>query len=201
MMRYILIMVLNVAIVLPGNVPGHPNKSCSRPPAESGLDPELHRVWEKFAQAVRTNDLPTLRQLSAACIRCTECLRNTAAEEKAFDKYMDQHPDTGYDRLFGPLSFIPALDFWRKDAYLIFDAKTKLRLLNPAKLRFATNDHNKAGYVAPCLIVPAQAAATHVYEVFLTYNDPSEQSEGMEKAFAFVKTRQGYKFCGYSTIP
>lgn len=192
-----------VVMVMLSNAPGNPKKLGTRPLAESALNPELQRAWKQFAQAVRANDLPALRQLSAACIKCTDCVTNTTAEEKAFETYKDQHPDTWYDELYGPLGFIPAAAFWRKDAPLIFDAKTKVRLLNPAKLRFAANDHNKAGYVAPCLILPAQVAAAHVDEVLLTYIDPypSGQGEGMQKAFAFVKTKQGYKFCGYSTIP
>ena len=192
-----------VVIVLLGNAPGTPKKLGTRPPAESPPNPELHRAWEQFAHAVRANDLPALRHLSAACIQCTDCVTNTAAEETAFENYKDQHPDTWYDELYGSFSFIPAEAFWRKDGPLIFDTKTKLRLLNRAKLRFAANDHNKAGYVAPCLILPAQAALAHVDEVLLTYLEPypSGRGEGMQKAFAFVRTKQGYKFCGYSTIP
>ena len=192
-----------VVMVMLGNAPGTPKKLGTRPPAESTLNPELHRAWTQFAQAVRANDLPALRQLSAACIQCTDCVTNTAAEETAFETYKDQHPNTWYDELYSSFSFIPADAFWRLDGPLIFDTKTKLRLLNPAKLRFAANDHNKAVYVAPCLILPAQVASTHVDEVLLTYLEPypSGQGEGMQKAFAFVKTKQGYKFCGYSTIP
>lgn len=192
-----------VVMVLLGNARGNTKKLATRPPAESTRNPELHRAWTQFAQAVRANDLPALRQLSAACIQCTDCVTNTAAEETAFETYKNQHPDTWYDELYGSFSFVHAAAFWRKDGPLIFDAKTKLRLLNPAKLRFAANDHNKVVYVAPCLILPAQAASAHVDEVLLTYLDPypSGQGEGMQKAFAFVRTKQGYKFCGYSTIP
>jgi hypothetical protein len=192
-----------VALVLLGNAPGNPKKSGTRRPYESALNPELQRVWKQFAQAIQASNFPALRQLSAACIQCTDCVTNTAPEATAFEAYKDQHPDTWYDQLYGSLGFIPAEVSWRKDAPLIFDAKTKLRLQNPAKLRFAANDHNKAGYVAPCLILPAQAASTHVDEVLVTYLDPypAGQGEGMQKAFAFVRTKQGYKFCGYSTIP
>ncbi len=37
----------------------------------------------------------------------------------------------------------------------------------------------------------------------LAYIDPrpAGQEEGMQKAFAFANTKQGYTFCGYSTIP
>ena len=190
-------------MVLLGDAPGNSKKLGTRSPAELTLNPELHQAWKQFAQAVRANDLPALRLLSAACIHCTDCVTNTAAEETAFETYKDHHPDTWYDELYGPFSFIPAAAFWRKDGPLIFDAKTKLRLLNPAKLRFASSDHTKAGYVAPCLILPTQVASAHVDEVLLSYIDPypASQGEGMQKAFAFVKTKQGYKFCGYSTIP
>jgi hypothetical protein len=183
---------------------GYPRETTARPLSEPRLNnPGLHRAWTKFARAVQTNDLPALHQLSAGCIHCIDCVTNTPAEATAFETYQQKHPDTWYDTLYGSLGFIPTQAFWQRDGRLIFDAKTKSRLLDPAKLRFAANDYNKAGYVAPCLILPAQAASTPVYEVLLTYSDPypTGQGEGMQKAFAFVKTKQGYKFCGYSTIP
>lgn len=189
------------AIVLLGLAFGSPPPSRPKPLTEPPLDPELPRTWEKFAQAVRRNDRVALRQLSASCISCTECLRNTPAEAKALDRYRKQHPDTWYDRLYGPMKFIPAETFWREDGAVVFDAKTTARLLNPAKLAFIASDHNQAGYVAPCLLLPAQVAATQLYEVLLTSIDPSPQREGLQQAFAFISTKQGYKFCGYATIP
>lgn len=199
-MRSVILSLVG-AVVLLRHAPGPLPASRPKPPAELALDPALRRAWQTFAQAVRKNDLAALRKLSASCITCTDCLRNTGVEEKAFDRYMDQHPDTGFDRLYGPMSFIPAETFWRQDSPLIFDAKAKARLLNPAKLTFIASEQNKAGYVAPCLIKPAEVASTHLYEVLLTTIDPSRGEEGMQKAFAFIKTKQGFKFCAYSTIP
>jgi hypothetical protein len=100
--------------------------------------------------------------------------------------------------LYDSFGFISTPAFWQQDRRLIFDAKTKSRLLDSAKLRFAANDQSKVGYVAPCLVLLAPAASIPVYEVLLTYLDPYPigQEEGMQKAFTFAKTKQGYKFCG-----
>ena len=203
MTRSVTLLTLLLVALLTRSI-GYPRETTVRPLTESRLnDPELQRAWTTFARAVQANDLPALNQLSAGCIQCIDCVTNTPAEATAFETYQKKHPDTWYDTLYGSLGFIPTQAFWQRDGRLIFDAKTKSRLLDPAKLRFAANDHNKAGYVAPCLILPAQAASTPVYEVLLTYIDPypAGRGEGMQKAFAFVKTKQGYKFCGYSTIP
>ncbi|RZJ57809.1 MAG: hypothetical protein EOO55_02535 [Hymenobacter sp.] len=204
MTRFVTLLTLLVAAPLSRSI-GYADRSSARSLLDSKLNnPELQRAWAKFSRAVQTNDLPALHQLSAGCIACIDCVTNTPAEATAFETYQKKHPNTWYDTLYGSLGFIPTQAFWQRDGRLIFDAKTKSRLLNSAKLRFAANDHNKAGYVAPCLILPAQAASTHVYEVLLTYIDPypgGRGEEGMQKAFAFVKTKQGYKFCGYSTIP
>jgi BarA-like signal transduction histidine kinase len=191
------------AVVLLSQAPSSSPASRQPSPADPALDPELHRTWKQFAQAVRRHDLPALRQHSTACISCLDCLQNTPAEEKAFEQYSDRHPNTGYDRVMGSLRYIPAETFWRQDSPLIFDVKTTSRLLTPAKLTFIASEQNKAGYVVPCLLKPAEAASARLYEVLLTTIDPypSGQGEGMQKAFAFIKTKQGYKFCGYDTIP
>jgi hypothetical protein len=200
MMRSVTLLTLLLIFLLSGSI-GYPIETIARPLIKSRLnDLELQRAWTKFARAIQINDLPALHQLSASCIQCLDCVTNTPAEVTAFETYQQKHPETWYDTLYGSLVFIPTPAFWQRDGRLIFDAKTKARLLDPAKLRFATNDHHKAGYVAPCLIL---AASAPVYEVLLTYSDPypAGQGEGMQKAFAFVQTKQGYKFCGYSTIP
>lgn len=197
-----LLTIIVVALALLGKAIGYLQRPRARPLVESRLNnPELQRAWKKFAQAVQTNDLPALQQLSAACIQCSDCVTNTDAEATAFEAYQKKHPDTWDDALYDSLSFVPAEVFWHRDGHLVFDPKTKSRLLDPAKLQFGANDHTTEGYVAPCLILPAQAASTRISEVLLTYIDPSRQGEGMQQAFIFVKTEQGYKFCGYFTIP
>jgi hypothetical protein len=76
-----------VIMVMLSNAPSNPKKLGTRPLAESALNPELQQAWKRFAQAVRANDLPTLRQLSAACIKCTDCVTNTTTEEKACQSF------------------------------------------------------------------------------------------------------------------
>jgi hypothetical protein len=178
-----------------------PSESPDFPPAAGEPSPELLWAWHAFAKAVQANDRPALRRLSAACIHCTDCATNTAVEQAAFESYQKQHPSTWYDTYYGPRSLIPAATFWREDARLIFTDHTKARLLIPSKLAFGNNDHNKGMFVDPCIIPPAQVDTAHVEEVLVLDIDPSTKSQGMQKCFNFVKTAQGYKFCGYYTIP
>lgn len=71
--------------------------------------------------------------------------------------------------------------FVKKDMPIVFDERTKRRLFDKSKLGFLE------GQKQP--------------EVLVTIIDPSNQGEGMQAAFAFKKTKGGYLFCGYSTIP
>jgi hypothetical protein len=143
MLRALALFIL--ALGIPGcDAPGNPNAAGPQPRNESAADLELRRAWEQFARAVQANDLPALRRLSAECVVCTECVTNTAAEEKAWERYMDQHPTTGDQVLYGSLRYVPAEAFWRQDGPLIFDAKTKERLQNLAKLGFRPTTTTKA---------------------------------------------------------
>jgi hypothetical protein len=173
----------------------------SRPGPAPEPSPELRRAWQAFAQAVRANNRPALRRLSAACLYCPDCATNTRAEQAAFEAYQQQHPDTWYETYQGSRSFLPADAFWREDAPLIFTAHTQARLLSPDKLCFAHNDHNKDLLIAPCLLDSAQAAAAQLVEVLVLDIDPSASTQGLQKSFNFVKTARGYQFCGYYTIP
>ena len=74
-------------------------------------------------------------------------------------------------------------------------------MLNNSKIRFHDDEVNKGLYEKTCIITSSDLKKAKLQEMFVKIVDPSLETEGMDKAFAFIQTRQGYKFCGYSTIP
>jgi hypothetical protein len=138
---------------------------------------ELQQAWTLFAKAVQRNDLPAVRSLSAGCI------------------LMEPGQPTPY---------VTTAAFLRQQWPIVFNANTKARLLKPNCLRFnLDNAQNKHLYQQPCIANSIDFKTAKIQEVLVTVIDPYPASpgEGMQKAFAFSKTKNGFKFCGYGTIP
>jgi hypothetical protein len=68
-------------------------------------------------------------------------------------------------------------------------------------LYFADNKHNFKLYDKPCIIGKNKVKDLDCKEVLLTIIDSTPKREGAQLAFAFVKIKGQYKFCGFSTIP
>ena len=148
----------------------------TRQVAHSAEQQALQRAWTTFARAVQRHDVVTVKQLSTDCIYTEEAYPRPYVRTAAF------------------------LQQWRS----VFDTATTARLLQPGCLRFnLDNEQNKALYSQACLANAADFKTAKVQEVVVTTIDPYPASagEGMQKAFAFIRLRGGYKFCGYSTIP
>lgn len=101
-----------------------------------------------------------------------------------------------------PRPYVNTTTFLKQQWGSVFDANTKARLLELRCLRYnLENEQNKSLYQRTCIASPEDFRNANVQEVLVTIIDPYPASEGMQKAFAFIKLRDGYKFCGYSTIP
>ena len=161
---------------------------------------ELQDAWSSFAKAVISNDLQTIKRLSTDCVLCTDCLINSPKEDSLFNAYQDNHPNEWYDQFLNN-RYISIQTFIEEDKLTIFDENTLSRLLDESKIIFFNNNHNRKLYAKECIIKSSEPDSANLEEVFITVVDPSEKAEGMQKAFAFIKTKSGYKFCGYSTIP
>lgn len=162
---------------------------------------ELQKVWAGFAKAIMANDVAAIRTLSASCVGCVDCLNNTIEEEAKNMELRHQYPGKWYDMMHEKLGFIEIGRFIRDDLSIVFNEETKARLLNEAKLVFVNNDHNRGVYDNNCIVSAAERKSTVFAEVLVTVIDSGGGREGMQKAFAFVKTGRTFKFCGYSTIP
>lgn len=161
----------------------------------------IEEVWKDFAQAIVANDAKRIAQLSADCIRCSECVINTPAEDDAFNDFKDENPDSWYDKLNTELSYIPIDRFIKEDEKLIFDQAAKSRLMDPSKVKIMDDNVNKKLYEKSCVAEQSDLDEAKLKEVLVTVSGPSNKSEGIQKVFTFIDTEEGYKFCGYSTIP
>lgn len=164
-------------------------------------DKEFEEAWVTFANAILAGDLNTLKRISSNCIRCSDCVTNTTKEDSMYNEFEKKNPDTWYDKFYSELSFIPIDKFIKEDLNLIFDPPLKSRMLDTFKIGFHNDEINKKLYVKKCIISTVDLEASKLQEAIVLVIDPSSETEGFQKAFTFIQTKQGYKFCGYSTIP
>jgi hypothetical protein len=162
---------------------------------------EFEEAWLTFANAVLSGDLNKVKQLSANCIECSSCVTNTPKEDSLFNNFQKKNPNTWHDKLYSELSYIPIDKFLNEDFTIIFNSFTKTKLLDSSKTRFHDDEINKGMYDKKCIISNTDFKKANLLEMFVKIIVPSTETEGMDKAFAFIQTKQGYKFCGYSTIP
>ena len=164
-------------------------------------DEEFKKDWITFVNAVLAGDLKTLKGLSSGCIYCTDCVTNSHKEDSLFSDFQNKNPDTWYARLNSEFYYISIDKFLREDLTIVFDSISKSRMLNDSKIRFHNDEANKDLYAKKCIVSGMDLRNVKILEMFVKVVDPSSETEGMDKAFAFIQTKQGYKFCGYSTIP
>ncbi|WP_162902864.1 hypothetical protein [Taibaiella koreensis] len=156
--------------------------------AEQAAMDKLQEAWSSFADALLQQDTARLRSLSATTVRCDVCPIDTIL------------PGNASAEEYNKRKLMPFHDFLKKAPQLFYPA-TLSRLKDTSKLMFTDNEHNAALY--PLSGIPKAIRLNHprYKEVLLTVVDPSADYEGAQQAFAFVETKDGFKFCGYSTIP
>lgn len=151
---------------------------------------KLQTAWNHFADALLQQDTNSLKALAAACIKCENC------PESVDSSHIIQTGEEPYGA-----RLIPFNQFLAVYGPYIFDARTMMRLKDQTKLHFIDNGYNAELYVAPCIQTSSGLKSPQYKEVLLTFVDSSGEFEGAQHAFAFIETKEGYKFCGYSTIP
>lgn len=139
---------------------------------ETAAMEQFKAAWFRFADALIAKDTALLRKLSAPCISCSIC-----GDEKLVPiaRFLDQGLQ----------------DLSRPDA--------KVRLKDSSKLHFVDDTHNRDLYQAPCMQRPDSLSRQK--EALVRLVDPSDSNEGFQLAFSFMETPEGYKFCGFSSIP
>jgi hypothetical protein len=197
----ILAALVGLSLALHTGILGNSSRSTSTPHSTEDKDSLLKLTWIKFSKAALNKDLKTFKAMSTKCVYCEWCLVNTAKEDTLFEAYKAANEKTWYDKLNSDLCFISIDKFVSEDYDLFFTADTKSRMLDTSKLYFADNKHNSGLYNKPCIIGKNKLADLDCKEVLLTVVDSTPKREGAQLAFAFVKIKGQYKFCGMSTIP
>lgn len=162
---------------------------------------ELEKTWKVFANAILIGNKKIIKDISTNCVYCTDCPTNTRQEDSLFNEYQKKNPKIWYDKLSSEFSYISIDEFLTNDYPLIFDSIVNTRLFNQSKIRFFDEETNKNLYKKNCIINSQALKESTIIQLFVKTIDWSEENEGMDKVFSFIKTKQGYKFCGYWTLP
>lgn len=150
-------------------------------PYQQSDDKALKQAWRQFAKAIIAGDTRMIKNQSTSCVLCDE------------SEYIKSEIDT---------PFMSIDRFIDKIGPVIFDANTKSRLLDSKQLVFLyDNKQNKHLYRSSCISSLAEFSTATISKVLVKTVEESNRSGGMQKTFTFIKTKSGYKFCGYYTIP
>jgi len=165
-------------------------------------DKEFEDAWKVFAKTVLVKDFKTIKYLSAKCIYCTDCPTNTSKEDSLFAIFRKNNPNSWYDKLYEEFSYIPIDRFLKEDFSITFEPVVESRMLDNSKTRYHIVDTiNLHLFDKKCITQGSNLKNIKIIEIFVKVVDFSEETEGMSKTFIFIQTKDGYKFCGYSTIP
>lgn len=190
MMKYLL-LISGLFFALPSLAQTKAQVLQNNAVAAGEKDVKLEKAWRRFADALIRNDKEAIKTLSTDCIRCFGC----AFGADSRDTIISIEQDTPNPTLFSFDHFITRF------GPEVFSNETLARLLDTTKLTFIDNQYNSGLYTVPCLAKSSDLKNPVHKEVLLLIVDPSPAFEGAQQAFAFMETKDGYKFCGYSTIP
>jgi hypothetical protein len=156
-------------------------------------DSSFYSYWEIFKKALSRNAVSEIKNLSLQTINCPACLSATHEKDSLLDKYREDHPKTWYNDLYSRLCFIEINKFLLEDYPLIVDSSLVKRIHQNDKIRFHVQktDSKETGKEVP----------TTIFEVLITSIDPTNELEGMQKVFQFIRVKNKFKFYGYFTIP
>lgn len=134
-------------------------------------------AWELFKVALLKKDVSSLKTLTANCIDCYLC-------------------DTS--------GYIPVDTFYSKYFHRVFDTIFLNKMNDTAKVIGHYDDANWNIYSQDCIFNSSGLLKPRIAEIGIRISDPNSLYKGFEggtAAIAFIETKSGYKFCGYSTIP
>ncbi len=134
-------------------------------------------AWEDFKKALLKNNLDEIRTLSTSCIACESC---------------------------GPQKTISIDTFFNKYFAKRFNRNLLSRMSDTAKVIGHYDDANWNIYSQDCIFNSSGLLKPRIAEIGIRISDPNSLYKGFEggtAAIAFIETKSGYKFCGYSTIP
>ena len=138
---------------------------------------KFFRAWDAFKAALSKKDTSLLKSLSTDCIYCSNCkLKDTEMKFSANDFYANHFSN-------------------------VFDSLLISRINDNSKIKGHFDEGNWYIYSEPCIFKGSGLPNPRVGELSITIFDRTEDFEGGAAALAFIETAEGFKFCGYSTIP
>jgi len=172
--------------------------SVSRAPAQE-IDQqdsiEMADLWQKFRKAFAAKDLKKLEKLSVSQIYCSECYDNTPEEKQRNEKLMQ----TGEWSNFMEQAYcVPLAKFLQEDVAIISDYIGKKTISQPFQMY---NDEANKTLFTQKLKKKQFSNPVQCYSIIVTLTEPSPEFEGLQALFTFVKTKKGFRFCGYGTVP
>lgn len=172
---------------------------CSTANAQTPINPQdsiaLSGVWEDFRQAFSEKDLPRLKALSASQIYCSECYDNTQQEKERNEQLMQ----TGkWEKFMEQAYYVPLTKFLQEDVAVVSEY-TGSRVKNQPYQIY--NDEANKTLFTKKLKKKQLSNPVHCYSVIISFIEPSKEFDGLQTVFTFVKTKKGFLFCGYGTVP
>jgi hypothetical protein len=136
----------------------------------------LSTAWQSFVQAIQADNFLLLEKISTDCIACENC----GKEDNRF---------------------IPIENFLSSYYQSRFNLNLKSRLNDSMNVKAHYDTANLHLYFNQCVSGVKQKNSINIVEFFIKVIEGSNEFEGADVAIAFIETPDGFKFCGYSTVP
>ncbi|EQA64164.1 hypothetical protein LEP1GSC062_4455 [Leptospira alexanderi serovar Manhao 3 str. L 60] len=88
-----------------------------------------------------------------------------------------------------------------KNRTLFLNAEIKTKLPNPSIYKIDPNDANLNRFNRSCILSKKELSSTKVYTVLVTFRKSIFGSEGDQRIFTFIRTKKGFRFCEYLSVP
>lgn len=152
-------------------------------------------VWQDFRKAFAEKDLEQLGKLSVSQIYCSECYDNTSEEKERNEKLMQTD---GWGDFVEQAYYVTVVKFLQEDIAVISDYIGN-KIISQAFQIY--NDEANATLFTQKLKKKQLSNPVQCYSIIITLTEPSPEFEGLQAVFTFVKTKKGFRFCGYGTVP
>lgn len=155
----------------------------------------LSGVWEDFRMVFADKDLPKLKGLSTSEIYCSECYDNTPLEKERNEQLMQANQ---WEAFMDKMYYVPLTQFLNEDAVIISDYIGTQIKTKPYQIY---NEETNKELFTKKLKKKQLSYPIQCFSIIITITEPSPEFDGLQGVFTFVKTKKGFQFCGYGTVP
>ena len=169
----------------------------TKTPAKNTPEAKFVKSWDAFVKAVTTGDMKAFKEISTDCLYCNYCLYNTDKETKTYVDSMKKDPEGWTYKVNNELQYLPIDKFLKEDFADVFPASVKPKLKDKAGIVYEDGEKNRKTYQKICITPHPISGHEKLIEVII--NDKGTQG-AMNRTLTFIEVKDGYKFCGFSTI-